>query len=39
MDVVEKIASAPTGAAGPFRSDVPVERVLIKSARLVAPAG
>ena len=39
MDVVEKIAGAPTGAAGPFRSDVPTERVVIKSARVVGQGG
>ena len=38
MDVVEKIAQAPTGAAGPFQTDVPTERVVIKSARVVTPA-
>ena len=38
MDVVEKIANAPTGAGGPFPTDVPVERVMIKSARVVTPA-
>jgi peptidyl-prolyl cis-trans isomerase A (cyclophilin A)/peptidyl-prolyl cis-trans isomerase B (cyclophilin B) len=37
MDVVEKIAQSPTGAAGPFRSDVPSQRVIIKSARVVTP--
>lgn len=37
MDVVEKIAQSPTGAAGPFRSDVPNQRVVIKSARVVTP--
>ena len=37
MDVVEKIAESPTGAAGPFRSDVPNQRVIIKSARVVTP--
>ena len=36
MDVVNRIAAAPTGAAGPFPKDVPVERVLIKSASVVA---
>ena len=35
MDVVEKIAKAPTGAGGPFPKDVPVEKVLIKSAKVV----
>ena len=38
MDVVEKIAKASTGAAGPFPSDVPTERIVIKSARVVTPA-
>jgi len=36
MDVVEKIAKAPTSAGGPFPKDVPTERVFIKSATIVA---
>jgi cyclophilin family peptidyl-prolyl cis-trans isomerase len=36
MDVVEKIAKAPTAAGGPFPKDVPAERVVIKSATIVA---
>jgi peptidyl-prolyl cis-trans isomerase B (cyclophilin B) len=36
MDVVEKIAKAPTSAGGPFPKDVPAERVFIKSATVVA---
>jgi cyclophilin family peptidyl-prolyl cis-trans isomerase len=36
MDVVEKIAKAPTSAGGPFPKDVPVERVFLKSATIVA---
>ena len=39
MDVVNKIANAPTGAGGRFPTDVPVERVFIKSAHIVAPTG
>jgi hypothetical protein len=35
MDVVDKIAKAPTGAGGPFPKDVPAEQVLIKSAVIV----
>jgi len=35
MDVVDKIAKAPTGAGGPFPKDVPSEPVLIKSAVVV----
>ncbi len=35
MDVVGKIAKAPTGAGGPFPTDVPVETILIKSAKVV----
>ncbi|HEX3630963.1 MAG TPA: peptidylprolyl isomerase [Casimicrobiaceae bacterium] len=35
MDVVNKIAAAPTGSGGPFPRDVPVERVIIKSATIV----
>ena len=29
MDVVDKIAKAPTGSGGPFPKDVPVEKVII----------
>jgi peptidyl-prolyl cis-trans isomerase A (cyclophilin A)/peptidyl-prolyl cis-trans isomerase B (cyclophilin B) len=36
MDVVQKIAKTPTSAGGPFPKDVPTERVLIKSATVVA---
>jgi peptidyl-prolyl cis-trans isomerase B (cyclophilin B) len=36
MDVVTKIAKTPTGAAGPFRSDVPKQPVLIESVTVVA---
>ena len=32
-----KIAKAPTGAAGPFPTDVPVERVIITRAYVVEP--
>ena len=35
MDVVNKIKVLPTGAGGPFPSDVPKIPVLIKSATLV----
>jgi peptidyl-prolyl cis-trans isomerase A (cyclophilin A) len=35
MDVVNKIKSVPTGAGGPFPSDVPKTPVLIKSASLI----
>ena len=35
MDVVDKIAKAPTGAGGPFPKDVPSEPVLIKQAVIV----
>jgi len=37
MDVVNKIAHLPTGAGGPFRSDVPREAVVIQSAKIVGP--
>ena len=36
MDVVNKIKSVPTGAAGPFPTDVPKTPVLIKSAALLS---
>ncbi|MEP7207629.1 MAG: peptidylprolyl isomerase [Casimicrobiaceae bacterium] len=32
MDVVEKIAKAPTGSGGPFPKDVPAEKVIINKA-------
>jgi len=35
MDVVNRIAQAPTGSGGRFPTDVPVERVVIKSARVL----
>jgi peptidyl-prolyl cis-trans isomerase B (cyclophilin B) len=35
MEVVEKIAKAPTAAGGPFPRDVPIERIVIKSATIV----
>jgi peptidyl-prolyl cis-trans isomerase A (cyclophilin A) len=35
MDVIEKIKATPTGAGGPFPSDVPKTPVVIKSATLV----
>jgi len=35
MDVVNKIAKAPTGAGGPFPTDVPVEKVIINKAVVV----
>jgi cyclophilin family peptidyl-prolyl cis-trans isomerase len=35
MDVVDKIAKAPTGAGGPFPKDVPTEPVIIKQAVIV----
>jgi cyclophilin family peptidyl-prolyl cis-trans isomerase len=35
MDVVDKIAKAPTGAGGPFPKDVPVEKVVINKAVVV----
>lgn len=39
MDVVDAIASLPTGAKGPFRSDVPEPLVVINTAtRVAAPA-
>ena len=35
MDVIEKIRTAPTEAAGPFSSDVPKKAVVIESARQI----
>jgi len=36
MDVVTRIVKSPTGAGGPFRSDVPREAVVIQSTTVVA---
>ena len=35
MEVVDKIARAPTGAGGPFPKDVPAEKVVINKAVVV----
>jgi peptidyl-prolyl cis-trans isomerase A (cyclophilin A)/peptidyl-prolyl cis-trans isomerase B (cyclophilin B) len=35
MDVVNKIAGTPTGSGGPFPKDVPVEKVILKTATIV----
>jgi peptidyl-prolyl cis-trans isomerase A (cyclophilin A)/peptidyl-prolyl cis-trans isomerase B (cyclophilin B) len=35
MDVVDKIAKAPTGSGGPFPKDVPAEKVVINKAVVV----
>jgi peptidyl-prolyl cis-trans isomerase A (cyclophilin A) len=37
MDVVTKIAKSATGSGGQFPKDVPVEKVIIKSAKLITP--
>ena len=34
MDVIQKIKAVPTGAGGPFRSDVPITPIIINSATL-----
>jgi peptidyl-prolyl cis-trans isomerase A (cyclophilin A)/peptidyl-prolyl cis-trans isomerase B (cyclophilin B) len=38
MDVVDRIAKAPTGSGGPFPKDVPVEKVIINKAVVVGGA-
>jgi len=38
MDIVTKIAKSATGSGGPFPKDVPVEKVIIKSAKIITPA-
>ncbi len=38
MDVVDAIVALPTGAAGPFGSDVPRQAVIIESARVLDAA-
>jgi len=35
MDIVNKIAAAPTGSGGPFPKDVPVEKIIINKAAVV----
>lgn len=35
MDVMDKIAGRPTGAAGPFQSDVPLEPIIIEDVSLL----
>ena len=35
MDIVNRIAKSPTGAGGPFPTDVPQTRVVIKSAKVI----
>ena len=35
MDTVEKIHNAPTGAGGPFPTDVPQKQIVIESARVM----
>ena len=37
MDIVNKIAKSATGSGGQFQRDVPVEKVIIKSAKVIAP--
>jgi cyclophilin family peptidyl-prolyl cis-trans isomerase len=37
MDVVTKIAKSATGSGGQFGKDVPVDKVIIKSAKLIMP--
>ncbi len=38
MDIVNKIAKSATGSGGQFQRDVPVEKVIIQSARVITPA-
>ena len=35
MDVVTKIAKVKTGSGGPFPTDVPAERIVVKSAKVI----
>lgn len=35
MDIVDKMAARPTGAAGPFQSDVPLEPIVIQDVSVV----
>jgi cyclophilin family peptidyl-prolyl cis-trans isomerase len=38
MDVVDRIASVPTGPSGPFQEDAPLQPVVISTARVVGEA-
>lgn len=38
MDIVNQIASTPTGSGGPFRSDVPQKMILIENIEVVSTA-
>ena len=38
METMDRIANLPTGAAGPFRQDVPRQTVRIESVRIVEPS-
>ncbi len=38
MDVVNSLATAPTGSAGPFREDVPLDMVIIEQSRRMGEA-
>lgn len=38
MEIVNQIASTPTGPGGPFRSDVPSNMILIENIEAVSPA-
>jgi peptidyl-prolyl cis-trans isomerase B (cyclophilin B) len=39
MDIADKIAKTPTGAAGPFSKDAPRQAVIIEKATIVAESG
>jgi peptidyl-prolyl cis-trans isomerase A (cyclophilin A) len=38
MDVIDRISVSPTGAAGPFKSDAPLQQVVIQKIELIAAA-
>ena len=38
MDVIDRIASAPTGEQGPFTEDAPLEPIMIQSAQVLSEA-
>ena len=38
MDVIDRIASVPTGEQGPFTDDAPLEPILVQSARVLSEA-
>jgi hypothetical protein len=39
MEVVDRISVSPTGAAGPFKQEAPIDQVVIQKIELLADSG